>query len=192
MNRRTMVTSLGATALGVGVLIGGRSGAFAQDADTDDQAATGQFDPEAARAEFEAKRAETYQQFVAALASELGDDESAVDAAIRSALQQEVDAREAAGDLDKEQAAAAKAVIAVSDAPLMAGFGGPGMGGPGGPGGFGGGRGHGGSRGDSGQWGERSKNARPGSAGATGDLPPSPAASDQNSAPASAGSDASA
>ncbi|MFT4040163.1 MAG: hypothetical protein QM692_18425, partial [Thermomicrobiales bacterium] len=167
MNRRSMVTSLGATALGVGVLLGGRSGAFAQDADTDDQATTGQFDPAAARAEFEAKRAENYQQFVAALASELGDEETAVDAAIRSALQQGVDARLAAGDIDKEQAAAAKAVIEVSDTPLLAGFGGPGMGGPGGPGGrsgFGGGRGHGGPGGFGGQRGERGKNARPGGA----------------------------
>ena len=76
--------------------------------------------------DFEAQRAQAYDSFVAALASELGSDEAAVDAAIRTALTQQVDEREAAGDLDIERAAAMRAVIEVSEAPLFLGFGGHG------------------------------------------------------------------
>jgi hypothetical protein len=137
MNRRHVLTTLGATALGAGVLFGGTASAFAQDATT--QPAVAQANTQDPRAAFEAERAQAYVAFVAALASELDDDEAAVDAAIRSALIQAIDNRLAAGDIDEERAAAAKAVIQVSDAPLMAGFGGPG-----GHGGFvgRGGRGH--------------------------------------------------
>jgi hypothetical protein len=60
------------------------------------------------------------------LASELGSDETAVDAAIRTALTEQVEEREAAGDLDIEQAAAIRAVIEVSESPLPLGFGGRG------------------------------------------------------------------
>ena len=137
MNRRNMLTTLGASALGVSVLLGGAVSSYAQDAATPPAAAQG--DAQDPRAAFEAERAQAYDDFVAALANELGEDEAAVDAAIRSALTQAVDARLAAGDIDEERAAAAKAVIEVSDAPLMAGFGGPGR-----HGGFEGrGRGHG-------------------------------------------------
>lgn len=138
MNRRNVLTTLGATALGASVLFGGAINSFAQDADTPPAVALEDIQDE--RAAFEAERAQAYNDFVAALAGELGDDEAAVDAAIRTALTQAVDARLAAGEIDEERAAAAKAVIQVTDAPLMAGFGGPG--GPGGFQGRGGGRGH--------------------------------------------------
>lgn len=124
MNRRNVLTTLGATALGASVLFGGAVSTFAQDATT--QPAVAQTDTQDPRAAFEAERAQAYVDFVASLASELGSDETAVDAAIRTALTKAVDDRLAAGDIDTERAAAAKAVIQVSDAPLMAGFGGPG------------------------------------------------------------------
>jgi hypothetical protein len=124
MNRRNVLTTLGATALGAGVLFSGTVSSFAQDATT--QPAVAQTVAQDPRAAFEAERAQAYNDFVAALAGELGDEEAAVDAAIRSALTKAIDDRLAAGDIDEERAAAAKAVIQVSDAPLMAGFGGPG------------------------------------------------------------------
>ena len=76
--------------------------------------------------DFEAQRAQAYDSFVAALAGELGSDETAVDAAIRTALTQQVDEREAAGEIDIERAAAMRAVIEVAEAPLFLGFGGRG------------------------------------------------------------------
>jgi hypothetical protein len=123
MNRRNMLTTLGATVLGASALFGGAASTFAQDASTPPAAGVEVQDP---HAEFEAERAKAYDDFVAALATELGDDKAKVDAAIRAALIQSVDAKLAAGEIDEERAAAAKAVIQVSDAPLMAGFGGPG------------------------------------------------------------------
>lgn len=143
MNRRNVLTTLGATALGASVLLGGAASSFAQDATT--TPAVAQPATQDGRAAFEAERNQAYVDFVAAMASELGQDETAVDAAIRSALTKAVDDRLAAGDIDVERAAAAKAVIQVSEAPLMAGFGGPG-----GHGGFEGrgGRGHGGGFGE--------------------------------------------
>ncbi|MEZ4564351.1 MAG: hypothetical protein R2853_16595 [Thermomicrobiales bacterium] len=179
MNRRNMLSTLGASALGVGILLGGSAGAFAQDATTPpavSQAA--QPDP---RAEFAAERAQAYDEFVAALASELGNDEAAVDAAIRAALTQAIDARLAAGDIDEERAAAAKAVIQVSDAPLMTGFGGPG--GHARFQGRGGDRGHGGpgfgsERGDK-QWPGRGENGTPNA------LPAAPGAPETNDQSAS-------
>jgi hypothetical protein len=137
-----MLTTLGAAALGVGVIVGGAARSYAQDAATPPAAA--QTEAQDPRAAFEAEHAQAYDDFVAALAGELGSDEAAVDAAIRTALTQAMDDRLAAGEIDGERAAAAKAVIQVSDAPLMAGFGGPG-----GHGGFEGrGRGHGWGSGD--------------------------------------------
>ena len=143
MNRRNVLTTLGATALGASVLFAGTAGSFAQDTTT--QPAVAQTDVQDGRAAFDEARAQAYVDFVAAMASELGADEAAVDAAIRTALTRAVDDRLAAGDIDEERAAAAKAVIQVSDAPLMAGFGGPG-----GHSGFEGrgGRGHGGGFGE--------------------------------------------
>jgi hypothetical protein len=126
MTPRGLLTTIGATALGFGVIIGGAAenpAAFAQEATPPAVVAPAQARPGPA-SDFAAQRAQAYNDFVAALASELGDDEAAVDTAIRTALQQQVDQRQAAGDLDAEQAAAVKAVIEVSDAPLFAGFGG--------------------------------------------------------------------
>lgn len=141
MTPHGLLTTIGATALGIGIITGGAVGVpavFAQDATP--PAAVAPAQPEQDRkAEFEAQRAAAYDSFVAALAGELGSDEAAVDTAIRAALTQQVDAREAAGELDEEAAAAARAVIEVSDAPLFLGMGGRGMhgfdshhGGPGG------------------------------------------------------------
>jgi hypothetical protein len=128
MTPRGLLTTIGATALGFGLIIGGAPAipdVFAQEAtppaaEAPAQTAQGQ------RIDFEAQRAQAYDGFVTALASELGTDEAAVDAAIRTALTQQVDEREAAGDLGVEQAAAMRAVIEVSEAPLFLGFGGRG------------------------------------------------------------------
>lgn len=125
MTPRGLLTTIGATALGFGLIIGGAPAipdVFAQEATPPAAEAPAQTEQEQ-RIDFEAQRAEAYDSFVAALASELGADEAAVDAAIRTALTQQVDEREAAGDLDIERAAAMRAVIEVSEAPLFLGFG---------------------------------------------------------------------
>jgi hypothetical protein len=129
MTPRGLLTTIGTTALGFGLIIGGAPAipdVFAQDATPPAAEASAQTEQEQ-RIDFETRRAEAYASFVAALASELGTDESAVDAAIRTALTQQVDEREAAGDLDIERAAAMRAVIEVSEAPLFLGFAGRGV-----------------------------------------------------------------
>jgi hypothetical protein len=128
MTPRGLLTTIGATALGFGLIIGGAQAipnVFAQDATPPASQAPAQTE-QGPRANFEAQRAQAYDSFVTALASELGSDKTAVDAAIRTALTQQVDQRAAAGDLNAEQAAAIKAVISVSQAPLFLGFGGHG------------------------------------------------------------------
>jgi hypothetical protein len=128
MTPRGLLTTIGATALGFGLIIGGAPvipDVFAQEATPPAVEAPTSMREEL-KAEFEAQRAEAYDSFVAALASELGSEETAVDAAIRTALTQQVDEREAAGEIDLERAAAIRAVIEVSQAPLFLGFGGPG------------------------------------------------------------------
>jgi hypothetical protein len=128
MTPRGLLTTIGATALGFGLVIGGApviSDVFAQES-TPPAAEAPASTREELKAEFEAQRAEAYDSFVAALASELGSEETAVDAAIRTALTQQIDEREAAGEIDLERAAAIRAVIEVSEAPLFLGFGGPG------------------------------------------------------------------
>src|SRR5215218_10704457 len=128
MTPRGLLTTIGATALGFGLIIGGAPAipeVFAQEA-TPPAAQAPARTEQGQRIDFEAQRAQAYDSFVTALASELGSDEAAVDAAIRTALTQQVDEREAAGDLSAEQAAAMKAVIDVSQAPLFLGFGGHG------------------------------------------------------------------
>ena len=102
MTPRGLLTTIGATALGFGLIIGGAPAipdVFAQEATPPAAEAPAQIAQEQ-RIDFEAQRAEAYDSFVAALASELGTDESAVDAAIRTALTQQVDEREAAGEID--------------------------------------------------------------------------------------------
>jgi hypothetical protein len=128
MTQRGLLTTIGATALGLGLIIGGAPeipDVFAQDATPPAAVAPAQTE-QGQEIDFEAQRAQAYDSFIAALASELGSDEAAVDAAIRTALTQQVDEREAAGDLDIERAAAMRAVIEVSEAPLFLGFGGHG------------------------------------------------------------------
>ena len=128
MTPRGLLTTIGATALGFGLIIGGAPAipdVFAQEAtppaaEAPAQTAQGQ------RIDFETQRAQAYDSFITALASELGSDKAAVDAAIRTALTQQVDERAAAGDIGVEQAAAMKAVIQVSQAPLFLGLGGHG------------------------------------------------------------------
>jgi hypothetical protein len=128
MTPRGLLTTIGATALGFGLIIGGAPAipdVFAQEATPPATEAPAQT-TQGQRIDFEAQRAQAYDGFITALASELGTDEAAVDAAIRTALTQQVDEREAAGDLGVEQAAAMRAVIEVSEAPLFLGFGGRG------------------------------------------------------------------
>ena len=128
MTPRGLLTTIGATALGFGLVIGGAPAipdVFAQDATPPAAVAPAQTE-QGQEIDFEAQRAQVYDSFIATLASELGSDEAAVDAAIRTALTQQVDEREAAGDLDIERAAAMRAVIEVSEAPLFLGFGGHG------------------------------------------------------------------
>jgi hypothetical protein len=134
MSPRTLITTIGATALTFGVVIGGAAvapnHAFAQ------ETATVQADD--TRAAFEAERAASYDAFVSSLAADLGSDAAAVDAAIREALKQEIAEQLAADEISEEEAAARAAVIDVADAPLELGhgvggrgFGGHGFGGHG-------------------------------------------------------------
>ena len=142
MTPRRLLTTIGATALGFGLVIGGAPAipdVFAQEATPPAAEAPAQTEQEQ-EIDFEARRAEAYDAFVAALASELGAAEAAVDAAIRTPLTRQVDEPEAAGEIDIEQAAAMRAVIEVSEAPLFLGFGGRG--------GWHGFDGHGGRHGD--------------------------------------------
>ncbi len=128
MTPRGLLTTIGATVLGFGLIIGGAPAipdVFAQEATPPAAEAPAQTE-QGQEIDLEAQRAQAYDSFIAALASELGSDEAAVDAAIRTALTQQVDEREAAGDLDLERAAAMRAVIEVSEAPLFLGFGGHG------------------------------------------------------------------
>src|SRR5918995_3215230 len=102
MTPRGLLTTIGTTALGFGLIIGGAPAipdVFAQEATPPAAEAPAQTAQEQ-RIDFEAQRAEAYDSFIAALASELGSDETAVDAAIRTALTRQIDEREAAGDLD--------------------------------------------------------------------------------------------
>jgi hypothetical protein len=178
MATRGLLTTVGATALGIAILSGGTpavQNAFAQEETTPAVTSPVQSDREQQQIDFEAARAEAYDGFVSALASQLGDDEVAVDAAIRTALKAQVDVMQTAGDLEAERAAAMKAVIDVSEAPLFSGFGGrggmQGFGGSEGRGGPGGFKGHG-SRGGGD---ERRDDDMPGGAM----LPPAQPGSDQ-------------
>ncbi len=129
MNPRALLIAIGATALAFALVV---AGIATGPADAAAQAAT----PGAGGATAESdNRAEAYAAFVASIAAELGvGDGAQVDAAIRTALKQQVDDELAAGELSAEAAAARKAVIDVTDAPLPLGIGGHGRfrGGPGG------------------------------------------------------------
>lgn len=131
MNRRSLLVTIGAAALGFVLLLGVAlrtvPGAVAQGETPGD---------EATRQMIDEARVQAYDDFVASLAAELGVDAAAVDAAVRTTLRERVDAQEAAGELSTEEAAARRAVIEVSEAPLPLGFGGRGY--HGGDGRFGG------------------------------------------------------
>jgi hypothetical protein len=124
-NKRVFVTAVGTTALGLGLVIGTATAiptALAQETTpgVENPARVAQDgDPEA-------RLAQAYDSFVAALASELDSDETAIDAAIRTALKQQIEELAAAGDLDAEQVAALQERIDAAEAPLFLGFGGPG------------------------------------------------------------------
>jgi hypothetical protein len=125
MTPRRLLTTIGATALGFALIIGGAATiphAFAQEATqvVEVPAQTEQV------ADPDARLAEAYDSFVASLASELHVDEAAVDAAIRIALKDQVAVQQDAGNLDADQAAAIEARIDAADAPLFLGIGGPG------------------------------------------------------------------
>lgn len=81
-----------------------------------------------------------YDDFLARLAASLGTDPAALDAALRTTLKEEIDERQAAGDLSAAGATAIKTEIDAAEALPIGGFGGP----LGGFHGHGEGRGHGG------------------------------------------------
>lgn len=151
MTSRTILSTVGAAALGLGVIIGGTTmpNVLAQDAP-----ATTEAPAQAAANEPEARFAEAYDQFVATLASELNAEDAAVDAAIRTALKAQVAALETDGVLDAEQVTEIQQQIDESEVPFGFGMGGPGrFGERGGMHGFGGpGKEHRGSRGGFGGW----------------------------------------
>ncbi len=121
MNPRSLLITIGAAALGfalvLGVMVGGVPGAVAQ------TTATAGDETEETR---DAARAQAYDDFLASLAGQLGVDAAQLDGAVQTALREQVDAQEAAGELSVEQAAALRAVIDVSEAPLSLGVGGRG------------------------------------------------------------------
>jgi hypothetical protein len=124
-NKRVIVTAAGTTALGVGMVIGAATGsldALAQ------ETPPGMETPArvAQDGDPDARLAQAYESFVAALASELDSDETAIDAAIRTALKQQIAEMAAAGGLDADQAVALQERIDAAEAPLFLGFGGPG------------------------------------------------------------------
>lgn len=106
------------------------------------------------RLDREAAMADRYDAFLAKLAANLGSDPAAVDAALRATLKEQIDERQAAGEISSEQAESIKADIDAAEALPFAGVGGPGpsgaVGGPGGPRGDRGHQGSGGPRGERG------------------------------------------
>ncbi len=123
MNPGTILTTVGAAALGVGIIIGGTTApnVLAQEAPSAAESAV-----PASEATREARFAEAYDRFVATLASELNRDEAAVDTAIRTALKEQVAALESDGRLDAGQVAEIQQAIDKSEVPFGSGFGGRG------------------------------------------------------------------
>jgi hypothetical protein len=137
MTSRRFLTTFGATALGLGIVIGDGATAplvFAQEETTPAVESAAQADP---AGDLEESRVEAYNAFVAALASELNVDDTAVDAAIRTALKEQLAQAEEEGNLDAELVAELEQMIDEAEAPLP--FGMIGMGGRGGMHGFKGG-----------------------------------------------------
>lgn len=116
MKGRALLTTVGATALGLGIVVGGitTGGAFAQDTSTPDG--------DAGQQAFMQAQTEAYTAFIGNVAGDLGDDPAAVDQAVRDALKQQVQDRFDAGEITEEEAAAAIAVIDVTDVPLPVGM----------------------------------------------------------------------
>ena len=180
MTPRSLLTTIGATALTLGTIVGGTALAphvSAQDAagtpatsttitvPADASTTTGATSRSAQREAFQQERVKAYQSFVASMAKELNVSPDAVDKAIRASLKQAVADQLAAGTITKEQAAAVSAVIDVADVPIFGGMGGPGMGGPGMEHGDGWDRGGDWNRGDHGKDGHDGmpgRNSRPG------------------------------
>ena len=142
MTPRSLLTTIGATALTLGTIVGGTALAphvSAQDATgtpatsttitvpADASTTTGATSRSAQREAFQQERVKAYQSFVASMAKELNVSPDAVDKAIRASLKQAVADQLAAGTITKEQAAAVSAVIDVADVPIFGGMGGPGM-----------------------------------------------------------------
>jgi hypothetical protein len=173
MTSRGLLTTVGATALGLGVLVGGAAGMPFANAQTSTPAAQSPAQTQQQANDWEAQKAQDYDDFISSLATSLGEDKAAVDTAIRDALKQQVDAKQAAGELSVEQAAAIKAVIDVSQAPLFAGF--EGRGGMHGFEGRGGPEGHGGFEGRGPRGGDDHGGKMPGSM-----QPPAQPGEDQN------------
>jgi hypothetical protein len=130
MTSRRFLTTIGATALGLGIVIGGGANAplvFAQEETTPATESAAQADP---AGDLEESRVEAYNAFVASLASELGVNDAEVDAAIRTALKEQLAQAEEEGNLDAELATELEQMIDEAEAPLP--FGMIGMGGRGG------------------------------------------------------------
>jgi hypothetical protein len=125
LDRNALVTTLGATGLGLGLIVaatGGMPAALAQEAATpalaQDQPGSGEGDVQERLRSGEIGE-ELYAEFTAALADELGIGNSdEVDAAIRVAMMTVVDARVDDRILTAGQAEALKTLIATSDVPL--------------------------------------------------------------------------
>lgn len=125
LNRKAFVTKLGTAGLGLGLTVataGNAPGVLAQEASTpvlaQDESETGESEVREGLHSGEA-REELYAEFTAALADELGiNDSDEVDAAIRVAMMTVVDARVDEGLLTAGQAEALKVLIATSDVPL--------------------------------------------------------------------------
>lgn len=125
MTPRGLLTTIGATALGFGIVLG--SGAVTQPTYAQEEtpgitapARDDRF------AEVEQQRAEHYDAFVATLASELGADEADVDAAIREALKAQLAQLAGEENIDADVVAELESMIDESEAPLPIGLMGPG------------------------------------------------------------------
>lgn len=123
MTPRGLLTTIGATALGFGIVIGGGTAAQPTSAQESPPAIAA---PADRFAEMEQARAEAYDAFVAALASELGADESDVDTAIREALKAQLAQMAGEESIDADVLAELERMIDVSEAPLPIGHLGPG------------------------------------------------------------------
>ena len=122
-DRKTLVTTIGAAALGLGLIAtasGVTSNVMAQEVATPPLAQEAEDGGEVrARMRSGELREELYAEFTAALADELGiGNADEVDAAIRVAMMTVVDARVDDGLLTAGQAEALKTLIATSDVPL--------------------------------------------------------------------------